>query len=108
MLNDAAFRAFDLLENSAALAEAADYKELVKTVTERFSPPTAKQELQWLLSQRVQGEKESLNEFADALIRLANRGYPEQTPQFRMELAGDRFIAGLHDDHLLCNGSQNN
>ena len=100
LLDDAAFRAFDLLENSAALVEAADYKELVKALAERFNPPTAKQEIRWLLSQRVQGEKESLDEFADALIHLANRGYPEQTAKFRMELAGDRFIAGLRDDRL--------
>ena len=100
LLDDGAFRAFDLLENSAELVEKADYKALSKALLERFSPHTATQELRWLLSQRVQGEKESLDEFADALIHLANRGYPEQTAKFRMELAGDRFIAGLRDDHL--------
>ena len=40
LLDDAAFRAFDLLENSAALVEEADYKELVKTLTERFQLKT--------------------------------------------------------------------
>ena len=44
--------------------------------------------------------KESLDKFADTQIHLANRGYPEQTAKFRMELAGDRFIPGLRDDHL--------
>ena len=63
------------VENSAELAEKADYKALSTALTERFSPHTATQELRWLLSQRVQGERESLDEFADALIHLANRGY---------------------------------
>ena len=100
LLDDGAFRAFDLLENSEALVDGADYKALTKALYERFSPGTALQELRWHLSQRVQEEKESLDEFADALIHLANRGYPDQTAKFRMELAGDRFIAGLRDDRL--------
>ena len=38
---------------------------------------------------------ESLDAFADALIHLANLGYPKQDPALRMELAKDRVMAGL-------------
>ena len=97
-LDDAAFRAYDLLELPEETA--ANYEQLVDALTARFSPSTDQQELRWRLSQRVQETEESLDAFADALIHLANRGYPKEKAALRMELARDRFVAGLRDDHL--------
>ena len=47
-LDDASFRAYDLLQLPEE--EAADYKRLVATRSDRFSPSTGQQELHWLLS----------------------------------------------------------
>ena len=97
-LDDAAFQAYDLMELPEETA--ADDKEPVVTLTERFSASTRLQEWQSHLSQRVQEADKSLDAFSDALIDLANLGYPNENPALRMELAKHRFMAGLWDDHL--------
>ena len=88
MLDDAAFRAFDLLGLSEG--DSADYKKLVKSLRERFSSVAGQQELRWQLNHRAQEAGETLDAFADALLHLANGAYPSQ----------DRSLAGLHDDKL--------
>ena len=87
LLNDAAFRAFDLLG-----LETADYKLLTEAL---FSPSTGQQELRWRLSQRSQEAGESLDAFTDALVHLANRAYPQMESQLRMELVRDKPIVGV-------------
>ena len=42
----------------------------------------------------------TLDDFADALIHLANRSYPSLEPKLRMELARDRFVAGVRSEHV--------
>ena len=74
LLDDAAFRAFDLLGLEEATAK--DYKQLVEALRKRFAPCAGQQELRFLLGQRVQEAEETLDAFADALIHLANRAYP--------------------------------
>lgn len=98
MLDDAAFRAYDLLGLSAT--DAADYKKLKEELSTRFSPTTGQQELRWQLNHRTQEPEETLDTFADALLLLANGAYPLQDKALRMELVRDRFVAGLRDDKL--------
>lgn len=98
LLDDAAFRAYDLLALTDEQSQ--DYKQLVEALTKRFSPSTGQQELRWMLSQRTQEAEESLDTFADALVHLANKAYPTQDASLRAELVLDRFIAGLRDDRL--------
>lgn len=98
MLDDAAFRAYDLLGLSAT--DAADYKKLVEELRTRFSSTAGQQELRWQLNHRTQEPEETLDTFADALLFLANGAYPLQDRALRMELVRDRFVAGLRDDKL--------
>lgn len=98
MLDDAAFRAYDLLGLSAT--DAADYKKLVEELRTRFSSTAGQQELRWQLNHRTQEPEETLDTFADALLSLANGAYPLQDRALRMELVRDRFVAGLRDDKL--------
>ena len=98
LLDDAAFRAYDLL----GLAEdtSQDYKLLIQALSKRFSPCTGQQELRWLLGQRMQEAEETLDAFADALIHLANRAYPNTDVKLRMELVRDRFVAGVRSEYV--------
>ena len=98
LLDDAAFRAFDLLGLTAAVR--ADYKELIKALSRRFAPATGEPALRFQLGQRRQGSAEPLDEFADAVLDLANRAYPELGPDVRMRLARDRFVAGVQADYI--------
>ena len=98
LLDDAAFRAYDLLALDAAII--ADYKLLVNALRKRFSASTSQQELRWLFGQRLQGAEESIDVFADALIHLSNRAYPDVDQTLRMELSRDRFVAGIRDEHI--------
>ena len=59
LLDDAAFRAFDLLGLTEAVST------------------TGEPALRFQLGQRYQEAAETLDEFADALLDLANRAYPE-------------------------------
>ena len=98
LLDDAAFRAFDLLGLGEDVTT--DYKLLTQALSKRFAPSTGQRELRWQLSQRSQEADESLDAFADALIHLANRAYPNMEPQQRMELVCDRFIAGVASEEV--------
>lgn len=67
LLDDAAFRAFDLLGLPEETVK--DYKQLVDALKEkRFAPGAGQQELRFLLGQRLQEAGETLDGFADALI----------------------------------------
>ena len=48
LLDNAAFRAFDLLDLSEETSQ--DYKQLVETLTKRFSSSMGQQEVKWLLT----------------------------------------------------------
>ena len=96
LLDDASFRAFDLLELTEETQK--DYKLLLGALTKRFSPSTGQQELRLLLGQRVQQDDESLDTFADALLHLANRAYPDTELQLRTQLVLDRFVAGIRSE----------
>ena len=98
LLDDAAFRAFDLLGLPEETVK--DYKQLVDALKKRFAPGAGQQELRFLLGQRVQEAGETLDGFADALIHLANRAYPAMESKLRMELARDRFVAGVQEEYI--------
>ena len=91
LLDDAAFRAFDLLGLTSVVR--ADYKQLVAALSGRFAPTTGEPALRLQLGQRRQKSTETLDEFADAVLHLANRAYPELEANVRMRLAQDRFVA---------------
>ena len=98
LLDDAAFRAFDLLGLTEAVR--ADYKQLVEALSRRFASTTGEPALRFQLGQRHQEAAETLDEFADALLDLANRAYPELDSDVRMRLARDRFVAGVRADYI--------
>ena len=77
-----------------------DFKQLTTALSKRFAPSTGQQELRFLLGQRQQEAGETLDDFADALIHLANQSYPTLEPKLRMELARDRFVAGVRSEHV--------
>ena len=95
LLDDAAFRAFDLLGLTEAVR--ADYKHLVEALSRRFASTTGEPALCFQLGQRHQEAAETLDEFADALLDLA---YPELDSDVRMRLARDRFVAGVRADYI--------
>ena len=98
LLDDAAFRAYDLLGLDEGVVR--DFKQLTTALSKRFAPSTGQQELRFLLGQRQQEAGETLDDFADALIHLANQSYPTLEPKLRMELARDRFVAGVRSEHV--------
>ncbi len=88
LINDAAFRAFDLLQWSEE--DGKDYKKLVTALKQRFAPIEGEVELHYRLGQRRQLAPESLDNFTDALVDLTNRAYPDIDAVSRMGLARDR------------------
>ena len=92
VLDDAAFRAFDLLGLSEETSQ--DYKLLVEALTKWFSSSMGRQELKWLLMHRTQEPGESLDAFADALVHLAHRAYPKLEAGLRADIIKDRFVKG--------------
>ena len=98
LLDDAAFRAFDLLGLDDDTTR--DFKLLTEALKKRFAPSTSTQELRFQLGEREQGPGETLEEYADGLINLANRAYPTLDVSLRMELARDRFIAGIRNERI--------
>ena len=97
LLDDAAFRAFDLLDLGEEIVT--DFKKLTEALRKRFAPSTGLHELRFSLGQREQGPSETLDEYADALVLLANRAYPELETKLRMGLALDQFMAGIRNEH---------
>ncbi len=98
LLDDVAFRAVDLLQLSDE--DTKDYKKLVTALTRRFAPLEGEAELRYRLGQRCQLAAESLDVFADALVDLTNRAYPEMDPTSRMGFARDRFVAGVRAEFV--------
>jgi len=98
LLDDAAFRAFDLLGLSEETSR--DYKLLVEALTKRFSSSTGQQEVKWLLTHRTQEPGENLDAFADALVHLANRAYPKLEPGLRADIVKDRFVEGVSSEYV--------
>ena len=52
------------------------------------------------MRQREQGPAETFEDYADALLDLANRAYPELEPKLWMLLARDQFMAGVRNGHI--------
>lgn len=98
LLDDAAFRAFDLLELPEATLK--DYKKLTEELRKRFAPTTGLHELRFSLGHREQGPTETIDEYADALVLLVNRAYPGLDAKTRMGLALDQFISGIANEHI--------
>ena len=71
LLDDAAFRTFDLLRLTEAVR--ADYKQLVEALSRRFASTTGEPALRFQLGQRHQEATKMLDESADALLDLTNR-----------------------------------
>ena len=98
LLDDAAFRAYDLLGWDESVVR--DFKQLTEALSKRFAPSTEQPELRVLLRLRQQKAGEMLDNFTDALIHLADQSYPTLEPKLRMELARDRFVAGVCSEHV--------
>ena len=98
LLDDTAFRAYDLLSLDESVVQ--DFKQLTKALSKRFAPSMGQPELRFLLGQRQQKAGETLDDFADTLIHLANQLYPTLESKLRMELARDRFVAGVCSEHV--------
>ena len=98
LLDDVMFRAFDLL--ALADDDVKDFKKLKEALTKRFASSAGIHELRFLLGQRIQEEGETIDEFADALIHLANQAYPTMDTKLKMELARDRFVAGIKEEYI--------
>ena len=73
---------------------------MVEALSRRFASTTGEPALRFQLGQRHQEAAETLDEFADALLDLANRAYPELDSDVRMRLARDRFVAGVRADYI--------
>ena len=93
LLDDTAFRAYDLLGLDESVVR--HFKQLTKALSKRFAPSTGQLELRFLLGQRQQKAGETLDDFAETLIHLANQSYPTLESKLRMELASDQFVAGV-------------
>ena len=98
LLDDAAFRAFDLLGLSEETSK--DYKLLVETLTKRFSSSTGQQKVKWLLMHRTQELGESLDAFVDALAYVANGAYPKLEAGLRADIVKDRFVEGVSHEYV--------
>ncbi len=90
LLDDDAFRAFDLLQLRVAVTT--DYKQLVEALAHRFASTAGEAELYFQLGIRCQLPTETLDQFADSLIDLTNRAYSAMDPAVRMGLSRDRCI----------------
>ncbi len=70
------------------------------SLSKRFASAEGLPELRFKLGQHCQQPTETLDEFADGLMDLTNRAYPDMGPALRMELARDRFVAGVREDYV--------
>ena len=52
------------------------------------------------MGQCEQGPSETLDEYMDALVLLANHAYPELKAKPWMGLALDQFMAGIRNEHI--------
>ena len=98
LLDDSAFRAYDLLGLAAEVTS--NYDQLLRELQGRFNPCAGEAELRFQLGQRQQQPSETLDEICDALIHLANRAYPDLDVDVRMNLVRDRFIAGVKAEYI--------
>ena len=98
LLDDTAFRAMDLLRLEEATRS--DFKLLTDTLCQRFASSAGHQELTFALSQCEQEPSETLDDYVDSLILLANRAYPDLDNKLRMRLALDQFLKGLRSKHI--------
>ena len=77
-----------------------DFKRLTEALQERFSLSKGNHDLRFAIWQREQGSAKTFEDYADALPLLANRAYLELSPNLRMLLARDQFMAGIRNEHI--------
>ena len=74
-----------------------DYKELVKSLEERFSPSNQTELYRTQLRERRQKAIETLSELGQDVRRLVNFAYPTAPKVVRETLAKEQFIDALID-----------
>jgi hypothetical protein len=74
-----------------------DFKELVKSLEERFSPSNQTELYRTQLRERRQRAVETLPELGQDVTRLANLAYPTAPNDVRETLAKEQFIDSLID-----------
>ncbi|CAG2225914.1 unnamed protein product [Mytilus edulis] len=72
-----------------------DFKELVRSLEERFSPANQTELYRTQLRKRRQKAFESLPDLGQAITRLTNLAYPTAPNEVRETLAKEQFIDGL-------------
>ena len=77
------------------LLESTDYKTVVETLRQQFSPKANELEWQHWLQTRTQGSGKQLVEYVGALHVLADKAYPSWSPEQRQEVLRNQFIQGV-------------
>ena len=96
LLDDESFRVI----NHHGLVGTEDYKALVDCLKECFDPAGNEIEWQYQLQSRRQRSGESLMEFAGALRILADKAFPEWSPEQRLQIARNQFIQGVESPSI--------
>ena len=91
LLGDEPFRVVAQL----GLLESTNYKTVVETLRQQFSPKGNELEWQHRLQTRTQRSAEQLVEYAGALRVLADKAYPSWSPEQRQEVLRNQFIQGV-------------
>ena len=96
LLDDESFRVI----NHHGLVGTEDYKALVDCLKECFDPAGNEIEWQYQLQSRRQRSGESLMEFAGALRILADKAFPEWSPEQRLQITRNQFIQGVESPSI--------
>ena len=96
LLDDESFRVI----NHHGLVGTEDYKALVDCLKECFDHAGNEIEWQYQLQSRRQRSGESLMEFAGALRILADKAFPEWSPEQRLQIARNQFIQGVESPSI--------
>ena len=91
MLEPAAFRAVQLLRLESDMP----FDQFTAKLGERFDSAKTTADYKIHFKHRKQNKTESFDDFADALLELADNAYANASLEFRDELAKDRFIEGV-------------
>jgi hypothetical protein len=86
-----AYAAVDKME----LDDDMEYAEFCERLTERFSLHRGVQDYRFELQNREQADKETFESFADDLLELTRRAFPNADGETRTELAKERFMKGV-------------
>ena len=92
LLEQSAYKAVSLLK----LDESMQFDEFVAKLVERFEAGRTTGDYKLQLKVRNQSKNESEDDYADVLLEMTDKAYPNASQDFRDELARDRFIEGVN------------